>query len=258
LLTILILAVPFSSSIAGIDLNSYDMFIKYVPDDGKLNLEMVIDLTRTDDIEEIELNFTTQSTMADVQTMVDGNWTGIPFKIDDRGKLFAGTHPDQAGESEIKIRLVYSFLIGQIEDKFVLYNGHRWFPQIDNSPARVKMRIEVPDDYIVLSIGNLVEEIGHENTFEYVWDSGFPTIKVPLVIARDGYFFQETENTAVGEVYFYCEMKNRDEAGDVIVEAADALEYFSDIIGPLPYDRITLMEISDLQGADINSWLIFF
>nr|MBN2277814.1 hypothetical protein [candidate division Zixibacteria bacterium] len=254
---ITLLAFPTVSPADETEIQSYDMFIKYLPETGKLELEVIMELIKSPGSDDIKFIFNTQAVTADIQTMVEGEWIGVPNKIDRQGNLFIGIHPDQTGLNRIKFKFLYSYLIGAIEEKFVLYREHRWYPQLEGQLARARLVIEVPQKYMAISGGRLAEQSTQENGTKYVWESGLPVFKIPLLIARDNNFHRNSEKYGGGEIVLYCQMNHRDEAGNILVEAADAMEFYDDAIGHLPYDRLTLVEISDLNGTDINSGLIF-
>lgn len=244
-----------------IDVVSYDMQVSFDPESNRVDVTADVHITKPDDIDEFMMLFSSFAGIKSIQAKTDGsgNWSNMHYSFGGQDSLYLGVQPDQVEATELILRFVYALQFTQKSDRLALDRGHRWYPMIADDNAIVTIIAEVPDDFIVIASGNLIEEDTYADPARFVWETAIPVFKIPIIFARSNlYEITKIENTRGDkEIYFYNSGMLKDQLVDNILnEAAAVFDFFSDRLGDYPHSRLTLMDDSDLQGANVSTGLM--
>jgi len=141
------------------------------------------------------------------------------------------------------------------------YDAHYWFPCKDDpsDKAKLLMTIDIPDHFIVLSNGKLIEksETSPQNTI-YVWQEDYPIVTYLISIAASPYLrttniFTFNGNDLLLEYYVYPEDISR---GATALEwVIEMLDYYSLFIGDYPFfsDKYSMSEVPFREAAAMEN-----
>ncbi len=262
-LFVIFVVTAFAASAGEIDIVSYDLQVSYNPESNRVGVTAEMNLSKPDDIDEFMMLFTSFAGIESIQAKADGsgNWTNMHYSFGGQDSLYLGVQPDLVSETELNLRFVYALQFTQKSDRLVLDRGHRWYPMVADDIAKVTISAEVPDDYIVIAGGDLIDEDTFSDPAEFVWETAIPVFKIPIIFARSNLYEITKIKDSKGdrEIYFYNSgrLKGRS-VDDILNEAAAVFAYFSDRLGSYPHSRLTLMDDPDLQGANVSTGLIMF
>jgi aminopeptidase N len=141
------------------------------------------------------------------------------------------------------------------------YDAHYWFPCKDDpsDKAKLLMTVEVPDQFIVLSNGELIEksETGPQNT-NYIWKEDYPIATYLISIATSPYlittnFFTLDGDDLLLEYYVYPEDLNR---GATVLEwVIEMLDFYGSFIGDYPFftDKYSMSEVPFREASAMEN-----
>jgi aminopeptidase N len=143
--------------------------------------------------------------------------------------------------------------------------AHYWFPAVDHpyDKATVEFFVTAPDRYDVIANGSLVETTSKQNGTKLThWSEAVPIPTYCMVIgATEFSIIKLSASRAVTggtELFYYLYPKDRDRGMKDFGRALDMVEFYTNLIGPYPYEKLALVQSSTRFGGMENSSSIFF
>ena len=136
-----------------------------------------------------------------------------------------------------------------------------WFPSIDHpyDKATVEFFVTAPDGFDVIANGALVETISLQNKSKLShWRESAPIPTYCMVIGATEFSIINVGSWAGTPVIYYLYPKDRDNGIKDYGRALQMLEFYTNLIGPYPYEKLALVESSTRFGGMENSSNIFF
>ncbi|HEY7543990.1 MAG TPA: M1 family aminopeptidase [Blastocatellia bacterium] len=139
--------------------------------------------------------------------------------------------------------------------------AHHWFPSIDHpyDKATVEFLVTAPDRYDVVANGALVE-IKSLQTGSRLWHWR-ESITIPvycMVVGAAEFSIINAGSWNHIPVLYYLYPKDRERGIKDYGRAVEMLEFYSNLVGPYPYEKLALVESSTRFGGMENSSNIFF
>lgn len=139
--------------------------------------------------------------------------------------------------------------------------AHHWFPCIDHpyDKALVSFIIEAPADYDVVANGTLEETTYTGNGSKTThWDEAtpIPTYCMVIGVARFSIIHAGSWNGIPATFYLYPE--DRENGLLEFGHTLRILEFFTQLIGPYPYEKLAQVESSTRFGGMENASAIFY
>ncbi len=142
--------------------------------------------------------------------------------------------------------------------------AHHWFPAIDHpyDKATAEFIVIGPADYDVIANGRLIEKRSLQNGTELThWREETPIPTYCMVIGAAQFAIIN-----VGEVqrdgpdvpvFYYLFPKDRDKGASGYGRVREIIEFFSNLVGPYPYEKLALVQSSTRYGGMENASNIF-
>lgn len=117
-----------------------------------------------------------------------------------------------------------------------------WYPQVSGDTATADLQITAPDDWMVVSCGELVNV--DEQTWH--WRVAFPAVGLSFTAAP----YTLTESTA-GRVPLRCYTfaAHAPRAREFLDKCGQMIEFYEQLYGPYPFPKFAIAEIPDLYGG---------
>jgi aminopeptidase N len=140
-------------------------------------------------------------------------------------------------------------------------HAHHWFPSIDHpsDKAAVDVTVIAPEKYDVVSNGRLVQSEslpdGRKRTY---WSESkdIPTYCIAIGVAE--FFIQRRVDADSVPLDWYSYPQDAETAAAKFRPTAEALRYFSALIGAYPYEKLAQVQASIPYGAMENASAIFY
>ncbi|HEV8487132.1 MAG TPA: M1 family metallopeptidase [Blastocatellia bacterium] len=139
--------------------------------------------------------------------------------------------------------------------------AHHWFPSIDHpyDKATVDFFVLAPDRYDIVANGVLLETTSRQNGTKLThWSEGVPIPTYCMVVGAAEFSISYAGSWNNTPVYYYLYPKDRERGIKDYGRAVRMLEFYSNRIGPYPYEKLALVESSTRFGGMENSSNIFF
>ncbi|HEX5736269.1 MAG TPA: M1 family aminopeptidase [Blastocatellia bacterium] len=136
-----------------------------------------------------------------------------------------------------------------------------WFPSIDHpyDKATVEFFVTAPDGFDVIANGALVETTSLQNKRKLShWRESVPIPTYCMVIGATEFSIINAGSWAGIPVIYYLYPKDRERGIKDYGRAVEMLEFYTNLIGPYPYEKLALVESSTRFGGMENSSNIFF
>ena len=138
--------------------------------------------------------------------------------------------------------------------------ARQWFPAVDHpsDKATVEFRVTAPDAFDVIANGTLVESASLQNGSKWWhWSESTPIpVHCMVVGATEFAVVRAGEDDGI-ELTYYLYPRDRDEGVRQFGRAAEMLDYYSEVVGPYPYDKLAIVESSTRFGGMENASAIF-
>lgn len=142
--------------------------------------------------------------------------------------------------------------------------AHYWFPAIDHpyDKATAEFIVTAPADYDVIANGRLLEKTSLQNGRELThWREETPIPTYCMVIGAAQFAIINAGNVqrdgADVPVSYYLYPKDRDRGVNGYGRVAQIVEFFSNLVGPYPYEKLALVQSSTRYGGMENASNIF-
>lgn len=258
----------YSESIGGVDILNYELDIVVSPHEREMLVTAKFDL---DDLGVGRVDFSLNEAMLVEDVVVDGEQTSydhhgnilsIPLK-------FPGGHDVtvkyRSSEEELLFGdLMVGYLGGPDETTFMVYRA-AWYPIVLGDRATATVRITVPNGYTPITVGERigVEEADAWRVYSWKTDKTVPGVsfvvgefaeRSAVAYLTDGEELRTWKHSSSGKakggiqfVEISCYLSPRDEflAESCISRAEKILRYFASKFGGYPYQRFSLVEMSE-------------
>jgi aminopeptidase N len=139
--------------------------------------------------------------------------------------------------------------------------AHHWFPAIDHpyDKATVEFFVTAPDRYDVIANGTLVETMRNANGTRLThWREAVPIATYCMVIGATEFSIINVGASNGTRLSYYLYPKDRANGVKDFGRALQMLKFYTNLIGPYPYEKLALVESSTRFGGMENSSAIFF
>lgn len=139
--------------------------------------------------------------------------------------------------------------------------AHHWFPSIDHpwDKATVEFAITAPEKYDVVANGRLVETRSLMDGRKVTrWNESKPIPTYCMVFGAAEFSIQTQEKAAGVPLLYYAYPQDSEIAARKFARSSLVLTYFSELIGPYPYEKLAQVESATQAGGMENSSAIFY
>jgi aminopeptidase N len=139
--------------------------------------------------------------------------------------------------------------------------AHHWFPSIDHpyDKATVEFFVTAPARFDVVANGALLETTSRQDGTRLThWSEQVPVPVYCMVIGATEFSVINTGAWDGTPLLHYLYPKDRDAGLRDHGRALRMLEYFSNVVGPYPFEKLALVQSSTRFGGMENSSAIFF
>ncbi|HEX8720721.1 MAG TPA: M1 family aminopeptidase [Pyrinomonadaceae bacterium] len=139
--------------------------------------------------------------------------------------------------------------------------AHHWFPSIDHpyDKARVEFFVTAPARYDVVANGRLEETRGLQDGARlWHWREDVPVPVYCMVFGATEFAVLDAGGWSGARLSYYLYPKDRDRGLADHGRALRMLEFYSQLVGPYPYEKLALVQSSTRFGGMENSSSIFF
>jgi hypothetical protein len=244
----------------------HNLKIKIFPQENRL--------TGIDDMEvrleaAAAINFTLSERADRIEALVNGKSAKL---ISDRSKHRIPLKADERA-GLIRVRVLYSAVFddpvpnlpvsfdnpgygvtGTISDKGAfLLSGALWYPEITNSRATYKLKVEAPADILAVTAGRSLGTKTHNGITASTWEINYPIRGLSLSAAR--YIVREqTVGDVVAATYFFPD--SQDLADRYLEATARYLKRYQNLFGPYPFAKFAVVENFFPTGYGFSSYTL--
>lgn len=136
-----------------------------------------------------------------------------------------------------------------------------WFPSVDHpsDKATVEFRVTLPSRYTVVANGRLQDVSDERNgnkSWHWIERTPIPTYCMVIGAAE---FAETSVSSSTGvPITFYTFKEDAPYAHENFGRVAEMMAFFSEKIGPFPYEKLALVQSSTRYGGMENASAIFF
>jgi aminopeptidase N len=138
--------------------------------------------------------------------------------------------------------------------------AHQWFPSIDHpsDKATVEFRVTAAEAFDVIANGTLVESASLQNgSKRWHWRETTPIPVHCMVIGATEFAIVRAGEDEDVEVSYYLYPRDRDSGVRQFGRTVQMLDFYSDLVGPYPYDKLAIVESSTRFGGMENASAVF-
>ncbi len=138
--------------------------------------------------------------------------------------------------------------------------AHHWFPAVDHpsDKATVEFRVTAPEAFDVVANGTLVETASLQNgARKWYWREPTPIPVHCMVIGATEFAVVRAGKDDDVEISYYLYPRDRDAGVQQFVRVAEMLDFYTDVVGPYPYDKLAIVQSSTRFGGMENASAIF-
>jgi aminopeptidase N len=139
--------------------------------------------------------------------------------------------------------------------------AHHWFPSLDHpyDKAKVEFFVTAPARYDVVANGRLVETTSRQDGTRLThWREDVPVAVYCMVFGATEFSVLDAGAWNGTRLLHYLYPKDRDRGLVDHGRALRMLEFYSELVGPYPYEKLALVQSSTRFGGMENSSNIFF
>ncbi|MCJ7497744.1 MAG: hypothetical protein MUO78_06385 [candidate division Zixibacteria bacterium] len=240
-----------------IEITSSEVTVNLDLPDSQLLVRDGLTLHRAGTVNTIDLILSSDAKIKSVKTKIKGGVIDLSYKFTGKDTLSLTIPPTLKLSRDLKIDFEYAFPSGGLKDSLMIFDrGYRWYPLILEDIFKFKLKVEVPPGYIVFSAGDLIEKKTSPEHSQFTYESKIPVFKLPLVIAKTGVYNETFRKCSGKEIYFYSTSVDKEVKEKIISEACATLKFYNDYIGEYPHNRLTLVEIPEMEGTNIATGLL--
>jgi len=221
-----------------------------------VQVDLICSLQKNNDSDDIQFLLNSSYDVNSI-SYYDGNyWLPLLFNFNGKDSLLLITGGIIPKDRNVEIKFNYEFEIEAMNDTLLLLDrGHRWYPLINNQIFTYKMKCEVPENYSVLSSGNLIEKVDTANSV-FIYECQKPVFKMPLLVFRSDWYQHIEFFSGKNKLEFYSRKIDSTAIIKILSQADSVLNYFSKTIGPYSRNRLVYFEVADFGGVNVGSGLL--
>lgn len=139
--------------------------------------------------------------------------------------------------------------------------ARHWFPGIDHpyDKATVEFLVTTPARYDVIANGALVEVTSnHDGTKLTHWRMSVPIPTYCMVVGATEFSILNVGTSHGVQLLYYLYPQDRDNGIKDYGRTLQMFDYYHNLIGPFPYEKLALVQSSTQFGGMENSTAIFF
>ncbi len=139
--------------------------------------------------------------------------------------------------------------------------AHYWFPAIDHpyDKATVEFFVTAPARLDVIANGALMETRSNQNGTKLThWSESVPIATYCMVGGAAEFSIINTGSWGGISLYYYLYPQDRENGIKDYGRALQMVEFYTNLIGPYPYEKLALVQSSTRFGGMENSSSIFF
>jgi hypothetical protein len=242
-----------------IEITSYDVNVKMDLPDSQLQVKARVELQKPDSISEFDILLTSDANLSSIRSKMKDQRIEMPHKFTGNDTLRITVPPELVSSKKLSVDFDYTLPIDKFKSKdaiLILDRGHRWYPLILDQIAKFTLKAEVPKGYVVFSAGDFVEKKTFPEYSQYLWESKIPVFKLPLIIAKSDLYNETVKKCGEKEIYFCSSTVDKETKDKILSEACSTLKFYNESIGEYPHNRLTLIEIPELEGTNIATALL--
>lgn len=136
-----------------------------------------------------------------------------------------------------------------------------WFPSVDHpsDKATVEFRVTLPSRYTVIANGRLHDVSDERNgNKSWHWIERTPIPTYCMVIGAAEFAETSVSSSSGVPITFYTFKEDAPYAHENFGRVAEMMAFFSEKIGPFPYEKLALVQSSTRYGGMENASAIFF
>ena len=237
-----------------IEIPSSEVTVNLDLPNSQLQVKARLALCKADTITAFQMLFNSDSKIKSIKSKRKDKWFDMPYEFRGKDTLYLKIPSTLIPSRKITVEFDYIFPLGGFEDSLIfLDRGHRWYPLIPENISRLRLKAIVPPGYIVLSAGDLIEKKTFPEYSQFTWESKIPVFKFPLIIAKLSFYNETVKKCGSKEIYFYSTTVDKEVQEKIISEACTTLKFYNEFIGEYPHNRLTLVEIPEMEGTNIAS-----
>ncbi|MCK4856846.1 MAG: hypothetical protein KAT58_02655 [candidate division Zixibacteria bacterium] len=236
---------------------AYDIKFGLDMPNGQILVLAELKVEKVKTAQKLDMSLTSRAQIASVRARAAEQWFTMSHQSSLQDAVSLIVPPELKSSAKLTLELKYAIPVGEMKGNvMILDRGHRWYPLIVDQIAPFKLTAQVPPGFQVLAVGDLVVQEITDDYSEFVWQSRIPVFKVSLVIARPGLFKETVKECSGKKVYFYSPEDSLDTNTKLVTGACDMLRFYHRLLGDYPHERLTIVDIAGLQGANIATGLI--
>lgn len=258
---ILVILILSSQNVFGqtppVEITSYDIKASLNLMMSELQVAAELGLNKIDTVTEFNLILNTNVKMGAIKSQTSNGSVDLPYKFTGKDTLNVTVPPPLASSSNLTVDFFYTLPLGESTGSvIVLDRGNRWYPLIMDQIVPFKLTATVPQGYTVFSAGDLVDEKNLRKQSQFVWESKIPVFKLPLIIVESEFYHKSATDVSGKDIILYSTTLDQESQKKILSEAGNAFKFFSGQVGTYPHTNLTMIEIPDMDGADIASGLL--
>jgi aminopeptidase N len=138
---------------------------------------------------------------------------------------------------------------------------HHWIPCLDHPSAKATVRFTVtaPQQNLVVANGRLLSTTSSTNkTRTWIWDERVPISPYCMIIAVGDFARVEPRVQSITPLSYYVPQSERKYAMQGFAPAEPSLKYFSETVGPYPYEKLAMIVGATRFGGMENASAIVY
>jgi hypothetical protein len=240
-----------------VEITSYDIKASLNLMGKELQVAAELTLNKIDTVTEFDLILSSNVRMGAIKTQMSTGSVDLSYQFTGKDTLKVTLPPPLASSTNLTVDFFYTLPLGESTGSLVVLDrGNRWYPLIMDQIVPFKLTTTVPQGYTVFSAGDLVGEKDVKRQSQFVWQSKIPVFKLPLIMVESKFYHKSAMDVGGKDIILYTAIEDQETQKKILSEAGDAFKYFSGQIGTYPHADLTLIEIPDMDGADIASGLL--
>jgi aminopeptidase N len=153
------------------------------------------------------------------------------------------------GADSLVVRFRYAWPTEASAGPVYMSRGHRWYPMIADQIAPFRLKVLLPSGFTSVCDADLASERTAVRSTEMIWRSPIPVFKIELAML-DRKRFHEVGDGA-------CRFITGRTDGEAVCRGAtEEARFLSDLLGPSPFSRLTILELGEDPGTNIGSGLL--
>jgi aminopeptidase N len=139
--------------------------------------------------------------------------------------------------------------------------AHHWFPSIDHpsDKALVDFSVTAPEKYEVVANGLMIKTTSLPNGRKITqWSEQKPIPTYCMVIGAAEFVIAHPADKSVAPIQYYAYPQDMKAAAEKFSRTGLVLQFFTNLIGPFPYEKLAQVQSTTRYGGMENASAIFY